>query len=209
MPAYKQASLGVSRMSKTTRFVDSPGQQDASVPLGLTAAKSGIPAGATAQWWMANRLAPALRCSNVLLLPLALAIIALQVTSDLLQLWFGMTERSLWLHYLLQWVWEPEKELMDKVAHFPLSLPLCMLSWCYEPFSYLLLGLLEHQNKYSACLLSCCNQCAENIDSRYGERVGKIRYRHLATAFDQINQLGLPSSANLLFCCEVGTDPTQ
>ena len=77
--AYKQSSLGVSRMSKTTRFVDSPVQQDGPLHVALAGATSGIPTGATAQWWMANRLVPALSSSNVLLLAVAAIIIGLQV----------------------------------------------------------------------------------------------------------------------------------
>ena len=66
-------------MSKTTRFVDSPLQQDAPLQVALTGAPSGIPTGATAQWWMANRLLPALSSSNGLLLAVATIIIGLQV----------------------------------------------------------------------------------------------------------------------------------
>lgn len=83
MPADKQSSHALARMSKTTRFADSsPAQQDSPGPLAggaLPASNSGIPTGATAQWWMANRLAPALGGINVLLLVLALIIIGLQV----------------------------------------------------------------------------------------------------------------------------------
>lgn len=61
--------------------MDSPVQQEA--PLGLhvplTTATSGIPTGATAQWWMASRLVPALGSTNVLLLAVAAIIIGLQV----------------------------------------------------------------------------------------------------------------------------------
>ena len=66
-------------MSKTTRFVDSPVQQDGSLHVALAGAPSGIPTGATAQWWMANRLVPALGSSNALLLAVAAIIIGLQV----------------------------------------------------------------------------------------------------------------------------------
>ena len=79
MLAYKQSSLGVSRMSKTTRFMDSPVQQDGPLQVGLTGAPSGIPTGATAQWWMANRLLPALGSTKLLLLAVAAIIIGLQV----------------------------------------------------------------------------------------------------------------------------------
>lgn len=82
MPADKQSSPTLTRMSKTTRFVDSPAQQDAPAPLpvgGLNVTNSGIPTGATAQWWMANRLAPALHGTHMLLLALAFTIIGLQV----------------------------------------------------------------------------------------------------------------------------------
>lgn len=62
--------------------MDSPVQQQ-EAPLGLhvplTAATSGIPTGATAQWWMANRLVPALGTTNALLLAVAAIIIGLQV----------------------------------------------------------------------------------------------------------------------------------
>ncbi|KAL3132626.1 hypothetical protein ABBQ32_009153 [Trebouxia sp. C0010 RCD-2024] len=82
MPADKQCSHTLARMSKTTRFADSPAQQDSPTPLpgsALTAINSGIPTGATAQWWMATRLAPALGGTNMLLLALAFTIIGLQV----------------------------------------------------------------------------------------------------------------------------------
>ncbi|KAL3156848.1 hypothetical protein ABBQ38_001117 [Trebouxia sp. C0009 RCD-2024] len=81
VPADKQPSHTLARMSKTTRFADGPAQ-DSPTPLpggALTASNSGIPTGATAQWWMATRLAPALGGTHMLLLALAFTIIGLQV----------------------------------------------------------------------------------------------------------------------------------
>ena len=78
MLAFKP-SLAISRMSKTTRFVDCPAQQEGPLHVALSGATSGIPTGATAQWWMANRLLPALGSSKVLLLAVAAVIISLQV----------------------------------------------------------------------------------------------------------------------------------
>ena len=86
LPADKQSSHALNTMSKTTRFADSPAQQDSptALPGGpLPATNSGIPTGARAQWWMVNRLAPALGGTNVLLLALAFTIIGLQVYSGL------------------------------------------------------------------------------------------------------------------------------
>lgn len=83
VPADKQPSHTLARMSKTTRFADGPAQ-DSPTPLpggALTASNSGIPTGATAQWWMATRLAPALGGTHMLLLALAFTIIGLQVYS--------------------------------------------------------------------------------------------------------------------------------
>ena len=59
--------------------MDIPVQQDGPLQVALTGTTSGIPTGATAQWWMANRLMPALGSTKVLLLAVAAIIIGLQV----------------------------------------------------------------------------------------------------------------------------------
>ena len=72
----KQASQGISRMSKTTRFADMLAQQE--LPhAALSQSLSGIPAGASAHW-MATRLV-LIPDRGSLLIFLALVIILLQV----------------------------------------------------------------------------------------------------------------------------------
>ncbi|DBA65827.1 TPA: hypothetical protein ACH3X2_002859 [Trebouxia sp. C0005] len=75
----KQASqAGISRMTKTTRFTDTPAQQEDSLAASLSRNMSGIPTGASAHW-MVTRLMPRPSHNAALLLVLAAAIIALQV----------------------------------------------------------------------------------------------------------------------------------
>ena len=76
---HKQAShAGISRMTKTTRFTDTPAQQEDPLAASLSQNMSGIPTGASAHW-MVTRLVPWSSQHAALLLVLAAAIIALQV----------------------------------------------------------------------------------------------------------------------------------
>lgn len=77
---HKQASHpGISRMTKTTRFSDRPAQQEDPLTVSLSQNMSGIPTGASAHW-MVTRLMPWSSQNAALLLLLAAAIIALQVS---------------------------------------------------------------------------------------------------------------------------------
>lgn len=85
VPAYKQTSQGLAKVSKTTRFMETTAQQEATA-VGLTGSSSGIPAGASAQWWMLNRLLPALANNSMLLLGLVTVIVCLQVCTVMLMI---------------------------------------------------------------------------------------------------------------------------
>ena len=78
LPTYRQPSRSISRMFKTTRFADSPANQDAP-HIALSQSMSGIPTGATAHW-MLSRLMHAPGRNALLLSILAVTIITLQVS---------------------------------------------------------------------------------------------------------------------------------
>lgn len=75
----KQPSQSLSRISKTTRFADTPTQQEGPSHLALTHSMSGIPTGAAAHW-MVTRLLVAPSRNAMLLVLLALTIVGLQVS---------------------------------------------------------------------------------------------------------------------------------
>ena len=79
LPLSKQSSQAVGRMSKTTRFADMIGQQDALPQPALSQSLSGIPTGASAHWMLVKLMSSPSQ-STVLLSLLAVIVILLQVS---------------------------------------------------------------------------------------------------------------------------------